>query len=111
MLRFGVGLVKGEMGENFWVDITAGRLAALAKPTVAIFDDLRFPCDLALVEAFGMAVLIRRQGVNQTIKHAAERPNRLAIETVIENDNTPQWATQMILKWAQQHDCWLKREA
>ena len=110
MFRFGVGLVKNEIGENFWVDMTAARLAVLAKPTVAVFDDLRFPGDLALVKALGMAVLIRRQGIEQTIKHVAERPDKLAIETVIENNSTPQRAARVILKWAQQHDCWPKRK-
>ena len=108
LLAFGTEFVKDQIGNNFWVDVIAKHLTELELPTVVVIDSLRYPNELELIQALGMAVLIKRPGIEKVFQHRSEEPEKLTIETIIINDDTPQRAAQKILKIAQQNRDWPK---
>ena len=108
LLAFGTEFIRDQLGANFWVDVMAKRLSELERPTVALIDSLRYPNELKLVQALGMAVLIKRPGIEKVFQHRSEEPDKLAIEIIIDNNGTPQQAAQEILKIARKHRDWPK---
>ncbi len=106
LLAFGTEFIRDQVGENFWVDVMAKRLSELKRPTIALIDSLRYPNELKLIQALGMAVLIKRPGIEKIFKHRSEEPDKLAIEVIINNNGTPQQAAQEILRTARKHRDW-----
>ena len=105
---FATEFCRDQIGADFWVDIVANHLHRLTGPAVVIIDDLRFPNELRMVRALGIAVLLRRSGIGRTIKHSSEEPDKLAIETVIDIDqDTPlHQVSKAIMDIAQKHEFW-----
>ena len=105
---FATEFCRDQIGSDLWVDVVANRIHHLTEPTVVVIDDLRFPNEFGLVQALGMAALLRRPGVGRTIEHSSEEPDKLAIETVINNElnMTPRQIGRAILDRAQQHEFW-----
>ena len=108
LLAFGTEFARDQIGLNFWVDVIAKQLAELKRPTIVLIDSLRYPNELELIQALGMAVLIKRPGIEKVIKHRSEEPDKLAIEIVISNNDTPQRAARQILKIARGNKNWPK---
>ena len=109
LVTFATEFCRDQIGANLWVDIIANRIHRLTEPTVVVIDDLRFPNEFGIVQALGMAVLLRRANIGRTIKHSSEEPDKLAIETVIDIDQnmTPRQTGRAILDIAQKHELWL----
>ena len=109
MTTFATEFCRDQIGANLWVDIIAKQIHHLTEPTVVVIDDLRFPNEAKLVRSLGMAVLLRRSELRKTIEHSSEEPDKLAIETVIDNDQkaTPQQLSRVIIDMAQKHNLWL----
>ena len=108
LLAFGTEFVRDQIGADFWVDVIAKKLTQLERPTIVLIDSLRYPNELKLIRALGTAVLIKRAGIDQVIKHRSEEPDKLAIKLVIKNDDTPGRAAQEILRIARQRKDWPK---
>ena len=106
MIQFGTEFVRKGVGDCFWVDVAAKRLASLQEPTVVVIDDVRFPGEVELVQSLGVGVLIERSGVGQAIKHVSEEPNKLVLKNTVRNNGTPQQAAEAILGLAQKHPHW-----
>ena len=108
LLAFGTEFIRDQIGADFWVDVIAKKLAQLECPTIVLIDSLRYPNELKLIQSLGVAVLIKRAGIDKVIKHRSEEPDKLAIKLVINNDDTPRRAAQEILKIVQQRKDWPK---
>ena len=107
LTTFATEFVRDQIGADFWVDVMAKNLVELEQPTIVIIDDLRFPNELKLVQSLGEAILIERAGNKNTIQHRSEEPEKLTIESRIENNDTPSKAAQAILEIAQKDQDWL----
>ncbi len=109
LIVFGTELVRKQLGENFWTDIIAHRLAKLTQPTVVVIDDVRFPNELNLTNSLGLTVMLRREGVQKTFEHSSEQPDKLGITTIVDNDGPPAETAAKVLGLAQRHQGWPAR--
>ena len=106
LMAFGTDLVREQIGPDFWVDIAAKQMTEIDQPTVLVFDDMRFPNEVGLIQALGITIMIERPGVEKVFVHASENPESLGIETVVINDSTPEAAADKVLAIARAHDRW-----
>ena len=106
LLAFGTGLVREQIGSDFWVDIVAKQMTELTEPTILVFDDMRFPNEVGLIKPLGVAIIIERPGVEKTFIHSSENPESLGIEAIVINDSTPEAAADKVLAIARDHDRW-----
>lgn len=106
LMAFGTGLVREKVGPDFWVDVVAKQMTEISRPTVLVFDDMRFPNEVGLIGSLGVTIMIERPGVEKVFSHASEKPETLGVETVVINDSTPQEAAAKVIAIAQNHQRW-----
>lgn len=106
LMAFGTGLIRDQLGADFWVDIVAKQMTAIDQPTVLVFDDMRFPNEVGLIKSLGVAIMIERPGVEKVFSHASENPESLGVKTTVLNDSTPQAAAAKVIAIAKNHDNW-----
>lgn len=106
LMAFGTGLVRDQIGADFWVDVVAKQMTEISRPTVLVFDDMRFPNEVGLIRSLGVTIMIERPGVEKVFSHASENPESLGVETTVINDSTPEAAAAKVLAIARAHDRW-----
>ena len=100
LTNFATEFVRDKIGENFWTDVVAKRLASLEEPTVAVIDDLRFINEAVLVSSLGIAILLEGQAGEPSFSHRSEEPEKLGLKHIVRNDDTPQKVAREVLRLA-----------
>ena len=105
---FGTEFVRDNIGEDFWIDVAAKQLARLEEPTVIVIDSLRYGNDARFIRALGIAVLLERDDVVQTIDHVSEAPEELSVDAVVKNNGTPRETARAVLALARADEHWFE---